>query len=98
MNSSTGVWRAPSLAGQTERITASNGALKVTNEIDILEVFPRTDVQLPWPVDLAKREVVSEAEDGTRTARIKSEAPRSFPVNLLLDTVADDYSSFSIKF
>lgn len=89
INSSSGSFTAPSLPGQTARIKATNGSLSVTQEVDILEAFPRTNFKLPWPIDLAKRVLVSEAEDGSRTSRIKGRARRSFPVELLVDAIED---------
>jgi hypothetical protein len=89
MNGATGQWTAPSLPGQTARITVTNGTTTVTQEIDVLEAFPRTDFKLPWQIDLVKRVLVSEAEDGGRTSRVKGRARRSFPVELLVDAVED---------
>jgi hypothetical protein len=89
INSSSGLWTAPSLAGQTARIVVSNGTYNITLEVPVLEAFPRSDFILPWPIDLVKRVLVSEAEDGTRTSRIKTAARRSFPVSLLVDAVED---------
>ncbi len=89
INSTSGIWTAPSLTGQTALITASNGTLSVTIEMPLPEVFPRTDFKLPWPIDYAKRVLVSEAEDGSRTSRVKTQARRAFPVELLVDAVED---------
>jgi hypothetical protein len=89
INSSSGVWTAPSLAGQTARITVTNGTYSVTLDVPVLEAFPRTDFKLPWSIDLVKRVLISEAEDGSRTSRVKSRARRSFPVELLVDAVED---------
>jgi hypothetical protein len=89
INATSGVWTAPALAGDTARITVTNGALTAALELDVLEAFPRSDFNLPWPIDLAKRVLISESEDGSRTSRIKTPARRAFPVTLLVDDVAD---------
>lgn len=82
INASSGIWDAPSLADQVARIVATNGIYTVTLEVPVLEAVPSTAVELPWPVDYIKRVLFSEAEDGSRTWRIKSPAKRSFPVSL----------------
>lgn len=89
INSSSGIWDSPSQAGQTARISVTNGTYTVIRAFDVLEKFPRSDFILPWPIDFAKRVLLSESEDGSRTSRIKSGPKRSFPVSLLVDGVAD---------
>lgn len=90
INSTSGIFTAPSLPGQTAKITVdAGGTYKTTIDFPILETFPRTDIILPWPIDYAKRTLTSEAEDGNRPSRIKSGPRRSFPVGLLVDGVAD---------
>lgn len=89
INATSGVWTAPSLAGDVAIISVTNGALTQRISVPILEKFPRTDFKLPWPIDMAKKVLIGESEDGTRTSRIKTQARRSFPVELLVDAVAD---------
>lgn len=89
INPGTGLWKAPQLPINSARITATAGGVVVTRDVEIVEKFPRSDFKLPWPVDYAKRVLVSEAEDGSRTSRIKIRAKRSFPVELLVDAVED---------
>jgi hypothetical protein len=85
----SGLWIVPDLIGQKARITATAGGVTVTRDVEIVEKFPRSDFKLDWPIDYAKRVLLSEAEDGTRTSRIKTAARRSFPVELLVDAVED---------
>ena len=85
----SGLWIVPDLTGQKARITASAGSVSAMRDVEIVERFPRSDFKLPWPIDYAKKILVSEAEDDSFSSRIKSGARRSFPVELLLDTVAD---------
>lgn len=82
IDSSSGIWTAPSLAGQTALISVTNGTYTVTAEIAVLELFPFNKLATPWEVDYRKRVLISEADDSTRTSRIKSPAKRSFEINL----------------
>ncbi len=90
INSSSGLWTAPSQTGQTAIITATNGTLTTTLEIDVLEEFPFNRVALPWSLDYDKRALVGESEDGSGYfSRVKSGARRSFEVNLLACDLTD---------
>src|SRR5262245_21357519 len=89
INTSSGLWTAPSLTGQTALINATNGILTVQIAVPVLEAFPRTDYILPWPIDLTKRVLTSDAEDGSRAWRVKNRAKRSFPVTLFVCPVSD---------
>jgi len=77
INSSSGSWTAPSLTGQTARITASNGVFTAVTEIRVLEVFPLTDPSAPIVVEHNKTVLIATAEDRTRTSRIKGAAFQS---------------------
>lgn len=90
INSSTGVWTAPSLAGQTARITATNGTFTATLEVLVLEAFPFSDFILPMSWDRNLPALVSMSED--RSSRITREKARpfdSYPIRLTSRTLAD---------
>lgn len=71
INASSGLWTAPSLPGQTARITASDGFFTVIIEVPVLQAFPY-EPSSRWVWDRKRNRLVSEAEDDTRTGRIKS--------------------------
>ncbi len=92
INSSTGQWTAPSLAGQTAVITATNGTLTVSLEVDILEVFPFAP-SAPNNWELKKTVLVSRAEDRSRTSRVKDKDGRPFqPWEVALENLEVDES------
>lgn len=82
INSSTGVWTAPSVVGQTVKITATGGGFTVTRDVLILEKFPFGNFVFPYTVDYRKGVLISEAEDGTRVARVKRPSHRAYDVQL----------------
>jgi len=71
INSSSGIWTAPSLAGQTALIKVSDGTTSKTIEFPVLDVFPLTDPSAPISVDHNKTVLISTSEDNKRTSRIK---------------------------
>lgn len=77
INSTSGVWTAPSLAGQVAKITATNGTLSVTIEVPVLEVFP-IEPSAPIKWDRRKTVLVSRAEDRSRTSRVKDKDGKAF--------------------
>ena len=84
INSSSGIWTAPSLAGQTARITVSNGTSDTMIEVQVLESFPLTDPSLPviWERNLIA--LLSMSEDRSRrAARRKSPPFDSYEVKYL---------------
>lgn len=71
INSSSGLWTAPSVVGQIVRITVTNGTLTVTKDVAIVEKFPY-DPNAIIKVEVGKKVLISEAEDGTRATRVKN--------------------------
>lgn len=71
INSTSGIWTAPSQTGQTARIVVSSGTYNITLEVPVLESFPIADPTAPITVDLNKTVLVSTSEDRTRTSRVK---------------------------
>jgi len=77
INSSSGIWTAPSLTGQTAKIAATNGPNIVILEIDVLEVFPlKLSAPLKW--DRRKTVLSSRAEDRSRPTRVKDKDGKPF--------------------
>ena len=70
INSSTGVWTAPSVVGQKARITATN-SVSAVRDVTVLEAFPYNP-SATIPVDVQLKVITAEAEDGTRYSRVKS--------------------------
>lgn len=68
--STTGVWTAPSLLGQTVRITATDGTITVFRDVLIMEKFPFTNFA-EMSIDYKSTSLISTAEDRTRVARSK---------------------------
>lgn len=78
INSGTGVWTAPSVIGQTVRITATSGGSSVSRDVVVLEKFPFDDPALPLTWDRRKTVLISRAEDRTRGARVKDKGNLPF--------------------
>jgi hypothetical protein len=78
INSTSGIWDAPSLFGQTARIVATNGTYTITQEIPVLEAFPLVGPTAPITVDHNKTVLISTAEDRTRTSRVKDKGGLAF--------------------
>lgn len=90
INSSSGIWTAPSLTGQTARITVGNGTLTKIIEIDVLEVFPFSDFSLPVSWDRNLSALVGMSEDrSSRSVREKAPPFDSYPIKLLSRTLAN---------
>lgn len=89
INSSSGLWTAPSLAGQTARITVTDGTRTVTLDIPVLNVFPITRFATPMDGARSKKVVIGEAEDGTDFSRVKANARDSYPLQLKLLTLTE---------
>jgi hypothetical protein len=92
IDSSTGVWTAPSLPGQTAKIAVTNGPLTEVIEIPVLEVFPIPRVASPMQGERGRKVVISEVEDGTDMSRIKDKDGRprdSYEVQIKLLTRAE---------
>jgi hypothetical protein len=70
INSSSGVWTAPSLDGQTAQITVTNGNFSATIEIPVLKKFPYIPSG-PVRFDRKRTVLISTAEDRSRSSRIK---------------------------
>lgn len=88
--SSTGVWTAPSLAGQVARITVTDGVTSLTIEVPVLEVFPFTDLSLPINRDRNLTALISMSEDRTRrSTREKSPPHDSYEVKLTARSLAN---------
>jgi hypothetical protein len=90
IDSSTGVWTAPSLAGQTARISVTNGTFTVILEVPVLESFPFSDVSLPvsWDRNLTALTGISE-DRSNRITREKAPAHDSYQVKLTARTLTD---------
>lgn len=71
INSSSGVWTAPSVDGQYVTITVTNGTATETRIVQVLTAFPY-DPTLTQEVDYTRRVLLSVAEDGTTTGRVKN--------------------------
>src|SRR5262249_54728261 len=78
INSSTGVWTAPSGVGQTVIITATDGTNTVSVNVVIMDLFPFSDFALPFSWDRRKTVLISRAEDRSRTARVKDKDGLAF--------------------
>jgi hypothetical protein len=77
INSTSGVWIAPSLSGQTGIIKATNGTTSALIEVPILETFPITRTATPVEGERRKKVLISEAEDGTELTRVKNKDGKS---------------------
>src|SRR5262249_728030 len=73
INSSSGIWTAPGVLGQTAKIGVSGGGFSVPPHVVIASKFP-CDPTAMIPVDVSRKALISEAEDGTRAARIKNKS------------------------
>jgi hypothetical protein len=77
INSTSGLFTAPSQTGQAARITATNGTLSVTTDVPVLDAFPFDPTAvIKW--ERRKTVLVSTAEDRTRASRIKDKDGLSF--------------------
>ncbi|HKX31982.1 MAG TPA: hypothetical protein VJ302_30120, partial [Blastocatellia bacterium] len=67
----TFAWTAPGAAGQRVRITATNGTTTLVVWIEVLKLFP---YQPNGPIESTdtKNALISSAEDGTRSSRVKN--------------------------
>lgn len=88
INSSSGLWTAPSQTGQTAKITVTNGTFTEILEIDVLDVFP-FEPSSPWKWQRRKTVLVSTAEDRTRSSRVKGEAFEAWDNTVLNMEVAE---------
>lgn len=70
INSSTGVWTAGSVLGQMFRITATN-AQTVFRDVAVYEKIPH-DPTATIEVEVTRKVLISEADDGSRAARVKN--------------------------
>jgi len=91
INSLTGLWIAPSIVGQTVKITATDfGSNNVTRDVLILDKFPFSDFSLPVSWDRNLSALVSMSEDRTsRITREKAPAYDTYPITLTSRTLAD---------
>lgn len=71
INSTTGVWTAPSVDGQVVTITVTNGSATETRIVQVLSVLPY-DPSLTQNITYTRRVLQSVAEDGTTTGRVKN--------------------------
>lgn len=71
INSSSGIWTAPSIIGQEVTITATGGGFTATLELIVLEAFPYQP-NFSIPVQAKKKVLIAEAEDGRRATRVKN--------------------------
>jgi hypothetical protein len=79
INSTSGLWTAPSLSGQTAKISVTNGSYTVFLEIDVLDAFP-LEPSAPVSWQHQKTVLVSRSEDGTRRSRIKGDSFQAWDV------------------
>jgi hypothetical protein len=90
INSSSGLWTAPSLAGQTAKVAVVRGALRALIEFPILQVFPITRLATPVEGERRKKILIGESEDGSNeTSRVKSESRDYYSVRITLLTLAE---------
>jgi len=89
INSTSGVFTAPSQTGQTAKITVTNGTLTVTIDMPVLEVFPLTRFATPMDGTRSKKILVSESEDGSDVSRVKSGPRDSYPLQIKSLTLAE---------
>jgi hypothetical protein len=74
INSGSGLWTAPSVVGQSVKITASNTAFTATRDVLVLPIFPLDDPALPVDWDRNLTALISMSED--RRSRItRDKAP-----------------------
>jgi hypothetical protein len=71
-----GLWTAPSGIGVTCTITMTSGTTVVTLDVPILDIFPY-DPSVSFTDDVTKTILMSMAEDGSRTARVKNQYNKS---------------------
>jgi hypothetical protein len=71
-----GLWTAPSSIGGTCTITMTSGSTVVTLDVKILDIFPY-DPSVSFVDDVTKTILMSMAEDGSRTARVKNQYNKS---------------------
>lgn len=88
---STVTWTAPNQSQLTALITATNGTLTATIEIDVLKEFAyRPNRSLKW--DRKKTVLISRSEDRRRAARVKdanNEAFEAFELTFLNRSLAE---------
>lgn len=90
INSTSGVFTAPSQTGQTARITATNGTSIVMLDVPVLDAFPFTDFILPLNWDRTVTSLESMSEDrSSRSVREKSPPFDSYRVKLAARTLTD---------
>jgi hypothetical protein len=73
---SGGLWTAPSAIGGSCTITMTSGATIVSLTVSILDIFPY-DPSVSYTDDVTKTVLMSMAEDGSRTARVKNQYNKS---------------------
>lgn len=71
INSTTGVWTAPSVDGQVVTITVTNGTATETRTVTVLEPFTYKP-SLTQEVSYTRRVLQSISEDGRVTGRVKN--------------------------
>lgn len=84
----TVTWTAPNTPGVTPRITATNGTLTRIVQIPVLRLFPYYPTT---PVSWANKKdvLISKAEDGSRSTRIKRDAYEAFEFKFNNRSVAE---------
>src|SRR5262249_40098984 len=89
INSSSGLWTAPSQSGQLAKIKVTNGTLTVILEIPVLDVFPFSNPTLPVNWDRNLNALISMSEDrSSRVTREKSSPFDSYEVKFTALTLA----------
>jgi hypothetical protein len=71
-----GLWTAPSTLGGSCVVTMTSGATTVSLTIAVLDIFPY-DPSVSFTDDVTKTVLMSMAEDGSRTARVKNQYNKS---------------------
>lgn len=71
-----GLWTAPSSIGGSCTITMTSGTTVVSLTVSILDIFPY-DPSVSFTDDVTKDVLMSMAEDGSRTARVKNQYNKS---------------------
>lgn len=92
INSTTGVWTAPSVDGQYVTITVTNGTATETRVVQVLEPFPYLP-SLTQEISYSRKVIQSVSDDGIVTGRVKS-LNDGFPLRADLEFRNRDVSEF----
>jgi hypothetical protein len=92
MNSSSGLWQAPSVTDQENpvKITATNGTFTAVLNVAVLPLFPFNDVTLPINWKRRRTSLISMSEDrSSRIVREKSSSYDDYEIKLTARPLTD---------